>query len=578
MLMEELIRRGAALGDLSPQGFQERAVRYFIAITDDGAFVTIQETRDETRKSSRGVDRLIPDMVRTSGIRPILLVDKASYVLGYRAADDLPGREVKEHEAFRNLIAECAEVTGEPALRSVVRFLEHLPDAPIEVPSDFDPEARITFRVLGNQPSEYPIDLASVRRFWASRLQPKIDGQHFECMFCGTVGPLAGVHPVTIKPIPGGQTSGNYVVSANAGAFVSYGLKGNETSPTCLGCAVTYGNTLNALLANSQSSYRTKNMVFVFWTVASTTFNPARFLSDPEPSEVRELLQSPFSAEKAASEIDSTSFFAAGLSASGSRVVVRDWIDTTVENAKRRMIEYFHLQELVDPYGGPSVPLRLGRIANATVRDPKKEAAAPIVELSLIRLAFTGSPLPMELLYLAVKRNRAEQDVNRERAVLIKMVLASQPGRKEDDAKTSELDARSTEPAYLCGRLLAILDVIQTRALNSPNATIIDKFYGTASSAPASVFGTLIHGAQAHMGKLRKTAPGTHHALERQLEDVLDPLMPFPNTLTLQEQGLFALGFYHQRAWNRRAAQLRKEQREADAAEAKDAESPPTEE
>ena len=68
----------------------------------------------------------------------------------------------------------------------------------------------------------------------------------------------------------------------------------------------------------------------------------------------------------------------------------------------------------------------------------------------------------------------------------------------------SELDLSNHEPAYLCGRLLAVLDAIQSRALNNPNTTIVDRFYGSASSAPASVFGTLLHGAQAHLSKLRK--------------------------------------------------------------------------
>jgi CRISPR-associated protein Csd1 len=150
--------------------------------------------------------------------------------------------------------------------------------------------------------------------------------------------------------------------------------------------------------------------------------------------------------------------------------------------------------------------------------------------------------------------------------MLIKMVLGSQPNATEwDESKMSDLELDSREPAYLCGRLLATLDVIQQRALGNPNATIVDKFYGTASSAPASVFGTLLHGAQAHMGKLHRDSRGTFNALEEQLETILEPLGTFPKTLSLQEQGLFALGFYHQRAANRRAARERREQREQGA-------------
>lgn len=131
----------------------------------------------------------------------------------------------------------------------------------------------------------------------------------------------------------------------------------------------------------------------------------------------------------------------------------------------------------------------------------------------------------------------------------------------------SELDLSNREPAYLCGRLLAVLEAIQARALNNPNATIVDKFYGSASSAPASVFGTLLHGAQAHLSKLRKDerSRGAYLALEQRLEEILEPLQEFPTTLTLQEQGLFALGFYHQRAADRRARAERSRSRQGAA-------------
>lgn len=132
---------------------------------------------------------------------------------------------------------------------------------------------------------------------------------------------------------------------------------------------------------------------------------------------------------------------------------------------------------------------------------------------------------------------------------------------------SERLDFDNRDPAYLCGRLLAVLDAIQRRALNHPNATIVDRFYGTAASAPASVFGTLLHGARPHLAKLRKepSSQGAARALEQRLEDVLAPLTAFPTTLTLPEQGLFALGFYHQRADDRRAARERHAERAREA-------------
>ena len=164
-----------------------------------------------------------------------------------------------------------------------------------------------------------------------------------------------------------------------------------------------------------------------------------------------------------------------------------------------------------------------------------------------------------------MRRNRAEQDVSRERAVLIKMVLGSQSQmRKEEIVQMAYLNDENTDPAYLCGRLLATLDRIQYLALGRTNAGVVDKYYGTASSAPASVFGTLLHGAQNHLHKMQRDKPGAHANLERQLEEIMLPLPSFPRTLTLGEQGLFALGFYHQRAADRARSAANKASRDDD--------------
>jgi CRISPR-associated protein Csd1 len=101
-----------------------------------------------------------------------------------------------------------------------------------------------------------------------------------------------------------------------------------------------------------------------------------------------------------------------------------------------------------------------------------------------------------------------------------------------------------------------VLEQIQQAALGrNVNTTIVDRFYGTASTAPASVFGTLLGGAQPHLSKLRRSQrEGTANALQSRLEEVLARISNFPRTLKLQEQALFALGYYHQRAHDRAQA------------------------
>lgn len=148
--------------------------------------------------------------------------------------------------------------------------------------------------------------------------------------------------------------------------------------------------------------------------------------------------------------------------------------------------------------------------------------------------------------------NRIKADVEfrvtRPRASLLKMYFNSHPegGIKVKD----KLSKKENNPAYLCGRLFSILELIQDKAI-SANTKIVDRYYGTASSAPASVFGNLIRKAQHHLAKLRKeqSTTGMYYWLQSELEDIMVELNDFPATLSLKEQGLFALGYYQQKAY-----------------------------
>ncbi len=128
-----------------------------------------------------------------------------------------------------------------------------------------------------------------------------------------------------------------------------------------------------------------------------------------------------------------------------------------------------------------------------------------------------------------------------------------------------QLDPENMNPAYRCGRLLAVLEETQRQAIGK--ATIVERFFGTASSAPASVFGRLLRGAQPHLSKLERDRPGAYRALQNRLEEVQGGLSGFPRTLMLEDQAIFALGYYHQRAYDRGQARENAERRKAEAAQ-----------
>ena len=267
---------------------------------------------------------------------------------------------------------------------------------------------------------------------------------------------------------------------------------------------------------------------------------------------------------------------------------MRDWLETTVSYVKENMARWFKFQRIVDSYtGAEGLPFPLkgylrkdNRWISGIIDDlaPLIQKRRDIDKLPrnipkvLLHFALKGGLLPEWLLYQAVNRNRMEQNVTRSRVAIIKMVLLSRNNKNNEEGKMECLDLENRNPAYLCGRLLGVLEIVQVEAFkpSTINSTIVDRFYGTASSAPASVFGRLLRGVQPHLTKLRKEKHGTFEAMAKQLEEVQCGLTFYPKTLTLEEQGFFALGYYHQKAANRAGAIAYKQsQQDADKANQK---------
>jgi CRISPR-associated protein Csd1 len=571
-MLQQLNEYADRLTGIAPVGYLETPIRYVVDLDSAGQFLGITDQAQGTSaREKRGKPTLAPTVIRTVGVKAKLLADIGEYALGIARDPNKQARVDRAHQSFIELVRQCADKTGEPAVTAVLTFLDAGADIGDRLPADFDPGATVTFRVDG----VVPIELPAVRTFWArhsggSEAEAEADGAAegaVQCLVCGQLKPPVKVLAYRWKGIPGGQTSGLALISANAPAFESYGLTQSLIAPTCAACGERFSKAANALLASDATRVRIGPLAYIFWTRERTGFSFATMFTDPKPEEVRALLDAARGGQRGALDLDATPFYAAAFSASGSRVVVRDWLDTTVGEAQRHLARYFRLQELVDWNGTEGPPLPLWLLAAATVR-VRKDPPAPQVPRALLSMALEGVPLPKWLLFEAVRRCRAAGGVNRERAALIKMVLLSErererAGRRGDmtEAELVQLDPANRDPAYLCGRLLAVLEATQRAALGDVGATIVDRYFGTASSAPASVFGRLLRGAQPHLGKLRRDRPGAYSGLQQRLMDVQRGLDHFPRTLTLEQQGRFALGYYHQRAADRAAAAAAKAKR-----------------
>jgi len=594
---DERSKRPGGLETGLPPEYKWQAIPWALRLDTAGHLVGVVRTSGRQSKGGRdrGKEYSAPYLRRSgTNVKPQLLVDKAEFVLGLGTPEG-PQRASVRHSEFVALAEACATATGDAAVESVVTFLRNLAQHPAKVPPDLSPGDFVGFQVE----EAWPVERPAVQHFWAE-LAPRLRNRGIPvltadlvlsmlracasetthvCLVCGEVKPIARIHPVPIqlpRSISDQQVS---IVSANKEAFWSYGLEQSLLAPTCTPCAEAYARGLNRLLADERTHIFIGRAAFIFWTREDVGFDFLNLITVEKPEDVRALMKSPL-AGRLPAKVDDTQFYATSLSGSGGRAVVRDWIDTTVGEVRRHLSVWFSRQAIVGAWGEEPQPLPVvgyfhrdksrwvDGLAESLVpeirgrRDPNN--LNPAFARELLRSALTGVRLPPGLLYHAMRRNRAEQGVTRPRAALIKLVLLGQDGSEKEDFMV-QLDLDNPSPAYRCGRLLSVLETVQRLAVPGAKSTIVDRFFGTASSAPASVFGRLLRGAQPHLAKLERDKPGAHIALQRRLEDIQAGIAAagFPRTLTLVEQGIFALGYYHQRAYDRAQAREASERRKA---------------
>lgn len=560
---------GPATGGVLPFMYALQPVRWEVRLKSDGTLRDVQPlSSGKPKGKDPGRPTPAPNLVRTVRIKPRLLMDNAEYALGL-AKKEGDKNTARRHAAFKALVAAAAEATGEPPLSAVSHFLQGLdPQAfrAAHLPADFLPDSNVTFSVDDTQPLELP----SVQQFWADQFS-QLGGESgafvAECLITGDTGPVVEREPVKIKGIVGGQTSGMNFISANAPAFESYGLEASQIAPVKFEVAEQYANGLNRLLGDPNTRMRLGGMTYAFWTDegAVPIIGPMLEAEAPRlgfgkkrgrrvrPQEVRDTLWSIFEGRQPTLK-RGAAFFAVGMTPSGSRIAIRTHLTSTVQDAINHIGDFFAAQCLapVNPEGSKypdPETYDLRTLVGSLYRDLSKEHAAPDVD-ALVQYALTGEPLPRSFLPKLAARCRAERRITRPRAVLTKMVLLSRDW-KELDMDKDTLDAlnpQQPEPAYHLGRLLAVLDDVQSSVMRA-NTTLVDRFYGSMSTTPYAVVGRLIQGSQAHLQKLRKEKPGVYRLKQDELEAVMGRLPDIPaKPLTTAQQALFALGYYHQRA------------------------------
>lgn len=537
--------------DLAPPGFERKPIPFVVVLTAEGNFSGLQDTREGEGKNRVAKTFVVPQTVkRSSGVAANLLWDNPGYVFGMDTKGK-PERAREQHLAFVAAIRERLGEAGDGGTRAVLAFLERGDFEKVFAhslwPEILENGANLTFRLEG--------DLCTVceRDAVVKALSSSGPGEGVEtslCLVSGEADVIERLHP-SVKGVWGAQSSGANIVSFNLDAFSSYGKLQGANAPVGKAAAFAYTTALNHLLAKgSKQRMQVGDASAVFW--AEKPGHPMEemfpgFFSEPakdDPDRGTQAVAAWLAAPKTGTdsfEDDGTRFYVLGLAPNAARISVRFWLVKTVGELAANVRRHFDDLRIVHAPHEPET-LSLFRLLVSTATLGKAENIPPNLGGDLMRSVIESLPYPQTLLSGAIRRIRAEREITYARASIIKACINRYSGREE--LKVS-LDENNTNAAYRLGRLFAVLERIQERASPNLNATIRDRYYGAASGTPVTVFSTLLKLKNHHIAKLESKGEAVN--LEKLIGQIMDGIADFPAHLSLQDQGRFAIGYYHQR-------------------------------
>lgn len=557
---------------LTEADFETVGVRWLIPLDRFGKLgggpIPLMENPDDKKPRPKSFTRPFTSPNELSpGTKSHFLCDtleRAVLYLDPKFPDNAEGRRV-QHGYFQSMLEEASVACSDEKarLQSVLLFLRN-PEAMKELHQHFatakaKPSDNVLFQVDGIN----LLKSESLKTFWRNRRRRVSAGvKTREARICIATGEIGETLDTTekIKGVPGGLAMGTNLISFDKDAFCSFGLEQAQNASLSAPAELKIRSALNQLIQTSRGQGLVfNNTVHLHWTRQPVEFDPMDLLSGADENGVKELIQSVRDGEQIHG-LDANAYYATSLSGNGARIVVRDWLEATVQEVKNHVAKWF--QDLsVIPLDGVGVKrdFKFYALLYGMVRADLEEIS-PQIPTQLLYAALRGTPLPQAALAAAIRRQQLDQEnkLNPARIALMKACLNRPPHKKQNEPMNECLNSESTDPAYLCGRLFAVFDRLQYLALGGVNAGVVERYYASASVTPSLVMGRLFRNAQFHLAKAEK---GISTNVAKDFEIVTCALGDkFPATLDLEGQGRFALGYYHQKADYRRRTAERKEQ------------------
>jgi CRISPR-associated protein Csd1 len=559
---------------IAPLGWEKKEIPFLVVIDKRGNFLRFNDTRERKGKNLRAKSFIVPSLGESkgSGIKANLLWENAEYMFGFPMKDDSrPDRVQRQHEAFKAKIAAIPQIAeAKIILQAICTFFDNFDANQIQSDPLWPEIKKLNQSLLLAIESEVITDLPVIH---VAIEQSRISAGGPNKTLCLVSGNQDIMTPLElpIKGVQGAKSTGAHLVSINnkvtqsgnggeTPAFSSFMKEQGANSPIGKTASLAYATALNTLLdKDSKQKIRVGDATAVFWSAKRDSFEDTfgDFFEDPpkdDPDRLTNAVLALYQSVETGTAVfdsDDTRFYVLGLSPNAARISVRFWHVGTVSEFAIRFRKYF--EDLEIAHGQKDKDhLSLWRLLVSTAAQGKTENITPNLAGNVMRSILEGLPFPETLLQAVILRVKAEREVTYSRAKLIKGCLnrklratTTDPEKFDERRLKVKLDKENTDIGYCLGRLFATLEKIQQEANPGINATIRDKFYASMSSAPRTAFGNLMRLKNHHLSKLEKV--GRKIYFENLLVEIIGKFpTELPAYLDLNEQGKFAIGYYHQ--------------------------------
>lgn len=576
MILQELVKyydRLVEKGKLQDEGWESVRVSYALQIDENGDLRRVIPLKQEENRGKKTVQMpqslCVPARIKRSvKIIPNFLCDNSTYMLGKDKKEN-PERAAECFKQSCEMHIRLLQNTKGKAARSLRNFFVNWDPEKAEENEILAPYLE---EITGGENIVFMVDTEYVhednecREAWNAFYTDTTNAERMRCLVTGKTEPIARLHP-SIKGIVGGQSSGTTLVSFNAPAFESYGRDGAQglNAPVSVKAAFAYSAALKYMIETPGHHLRLSDQTIVFWAengeddyaeLCSAMFGEETGLSLDDLNELMKNLASGREVHWKDEMLNpGEKFFILGLSPNAARLSVRYFLQSTIGEFAENLSMHHERMKIVRPPKDERAALSFWQLLNETVNQKSQDKKPlPLLSGDLVRSVMLGLPYPDMLFSQVELRIRADHSITRGRAGIIKAVLLKKneytgEDKEKKEALTVELNEETKYAPYVLGRLFAVLEDLQQAANPGINATIKDRFFNSACATPAVVFPQLIKLSQAHLKKLN---PGLAYHYSKKIGEMMGKMeQDYPQRLNLQDQGIYQLGYYHQK-WTRK--------------------------